>query len=432
MKLRRLVDSLFGRTALVLLLTVAASHATAFLLFRWIGEQDGGPGRHGAMLVEALVRSERARWQALSGSERAALLHAPDDGGVVWRAAAPAGLRPPQMPPERDLARALQPLLAAAARPGEGSRPPRMWLPLQLDDGIRWLGLPAELRRNPPPRPDVFLSVLIAAFGLLGALVLLWPLYRPLRRLAGAQAALGRGEAVQPLPESGPRELAALAGGFNRMAASLAELESERRTLLAGVSHDLRTPLARLRMRIALLDETDPQPYDRDLDDIERITEQFLAYVRGEADDGPRETLDVGLLLADLAERYGAAAGIAVAAPAGLAATLDRLAIGRALGNLVDNALTHGAPPIELRAEALGGELLLSVRDHGPGLGDEALREAIRPFRRLDPARSRGGHCGLGLAIAARVARRHGGELAMARADGGGLVVSLVLRGVLA
>ena len=171
-----------------------------------------------------------------------------------------------------------------------------------------------------------------------------------------------------------------------------------------------------------------PTSAPTDLDDIQRITEQFLAYVRGEADDAERERLDMGELLREVAERYGHAAVSIQRIDEGPAPEVDRLALLRALCNLIDNALTHGKPPVLLSAIHDGEGWHISVRDHGPGLPPEELNSARRPFHRLDPARQGHGHCGLGLAIAERVARRHGGELVLTNADGGGLIASLHIR----
>lgn len=476
--LKRLSGSLFGRTALVLILTLVLSHAAAFALFSWAFRD--GPVQQWAQRIATEVETQRGIWRVLTEAEREAYLHGHGGRDAQLRAEAPAELQPLGLGPQsQKLAAALRERLGQDIQIGR-TPPPQGALWVRVLIGGRWLwlrqtpfgaGMPplggvlegrppqAEFAPGPPARPSnvagppprplpppvpaeflpqpardpwmaAALVLVSASIGLLGTLALLWPLYRPLRRLSLAQAALGRGERVANLPTQGPYELAQLASGFNQMSDNLSALEDERRTLLAGVSHDLRTPLTRLRMRLALLDGTDTAPYERDLDDIERITEQFLAYVRGQADAGPIERVELASLLTEVAERYAPVCSLSLDAPAGLYAEIDKLAVLRALGNLIDNALSHGSAPIALSTRAEAERVCLQVRDHGPGMSEAELQAAPRPFHRLDPARRGHGHCGLGLAIAERVARRHGGELILRNAPGGGLLASLCLPGV--
>lgn len=490
----RVFDSLFGRTVLVLILTLVLSHAAAFALFSWAFRD--GPTELRAKQIVAEVETQRGIWRVLSNTERRAYLQGQDGRLSPLRESPPDSLRPVgDFEPDRHLQEVLRRLLGEEIVLGRGM-PPHDGLWLRVTIGGRWLWLrhsparwpgagkqaaephpeaqqPPEWQSPgfeagnmpPPPRPDngfgpfgeapgafrndgppppgangdyprgpqpnqfqaLSLILASAAIGLLGTLALLWPLYRPLRRLSQAQAALGRGESVDRLPAQGPYEVAQLVEGFNHMKDNLDALEDDRRTLLAGVSHDLRTPLTRLRMRLALLDDIDTAPYERDLDDIEHITEQFLDYVRGQADEAPRERVQLAELLQLQAERYSHLTELSVDADPSLYALIDRLAIGRALGNLIDNALAHGGAPITLSAHQHGKEVCLTVRDHGPGMPEAALTAARRPFYRLDPARQGRGHCGLGLAIVQRVAQRHGGRLQLSNADGGGLQASLCL-----
>ncbi|HEY9101410.1 ATP-binding protein [Chitinimonas sp.] len=485
--LPRQLDTLLGRTALVLIVTLVASHFAVFGLFRFFHASE--LHQQFAEQLLAAVETQRAEYQRLTPAQRQALLTQgtgslsltlPEGvrvqqnemekaiseelsrklGSETWlghsghhegpRGDHPSPPRPEggegPRPPEMDGAgRPSQDFGPPPPRPGDrgGIRPregfgpdargpggPRLWLHFTLDGRQVWFSqrFPWPDRGASDNRWLMQLVMVMVILALAGTLALLWPIYRPLRRLAAAHTAVGEGQAPQPLPEQGPREVVRLTRSFNSMVSNLATLEEERRTLLAGVSHDLRTPLARLRMRLALLDDVDISAYERDLDDIQRITEQFLAYVRGEADEAEREEIDVGILLGEVAERYGHAAVSIGSTSEGPVLVADRLALLRSLCNLIDNALAHGKPPVELRAQHADGFWLLSVRDHGQGLPPEALASARRAFHRLDPARQGHGHCGLGLAIAERVAKRHGGELVLTNADGGGLIASLKLK----
>jgi two-component system osmolarity sensor histidine kinase EnvZ len=376
------------------------------------------------------AQSRRAIYASLPASARDAFLAASADGPEQLRLTPPPGFLADGGPEGGRL----QPQLAAKLGPGTlmgrtqgGPRGP--WLQFNIGDRPVWLTLPGPTfgHQDFNLQPLIWMTVTFALLGLAATLFLLWPLYRPLRQLADTQAALGRGEAVAPLPNRGPREVARLSESFNRMVNDLSALENERRTLLAGVSHDLRTPLARLRMRLALLDGTDTQAYERDVDDIERITEQFLAYVRGQADEGTREAVDMAALVQGVADRYGPAAALTVHLHAHPTLLADALSLQRALSNLIDNALAHGAPPVTLQVAVTDGDVIVSVHDNGPGMPPESLGGARQAFSRLDPARGGHGHCGLGLAIADRVAKRHGGQLVLRNHADGGLVAALHL-----
>lgn len=421
-------DSLYGRTAAILLLTLVLSHGAVALLFHLYGN----PDKHIADSIVADLEKQRDAMLARNAQGRADYLkqQAGRPGGLR-RAAPDFELDVPTMPGyeivKAHVARQLGPQVQIWAR---ASNHHQLWASFPLDDKRYWMELVERPDMFKPALPLAWLIISLVAITLVGALALLRPLYRPLRHLAQAHRQFGHSKQAATLKLEGPRELAALAGSFNRMVSNLNTLEAEQRTLLAGVSHDLRTPLSRLRMRLALLDETDTAPYERDLDDIERVTEQFLAFVRGDAEALRLESIDAAALLREVADRYTAQAGISLQLePAATNRSLngDRMALTRALTNLIDNALAYAGAPIEL--ELLSGEtsIGLAVRDHGPGLTAAAAEQARQPFVRLDPARGGRGHCGLGLAIVERIAGKHGGSLDLEAAVGGGLRAVLYL-----
>jgi two-component system osmolarity sensor histidine kinase EnvZ len=205
----------------------------------------------------------------------------------------------------------------------------------------------------------------------------------------------------------------------------------QRTALLASVSHDLRTPLTRLRLELALA-----PPFKRaaamkgDLDEMEHMIDEYLAFARGEAGEGT-QSLSVAALLAQAGEdvrRSGAT--VQVEAPDGLTAVVRPLAFRRALSNLADNAAAHGET-VRLSARLLpSGGLEIAVEDDGPGIPEDLHEEAFRPFSRLDPSRNQNRKgVGLGLAIARDVARGHGGDITLDRSPMGGLKASLRLPG---
>jgi two-component system osmolarity sensor histidine kinase EnvZ len=206
----------------------------------------------------------------------------------------------------------------------------------------------------------------------------------------------------------------------------------EQRTLmLSGVSHDLRTPLTRLKLALSLQEETpETAAMQRDITDMERLLETFLAFARGEAMDA-RTTLDPVPLVRDVGARWRASGyDVEVAEPGGIPdVTVSPLALSRAIENLVANAVQYGKRA-RLSLAASERSVRVTVEDDGPGIPSELRGEALKPFARLDVARNqdRGPGVGLGLAIAHDVARRHGGTLRLGDSEAlGGLKIDIIL-----
>jgi signal transduction histidine kinase len=300
-------------------------------------------------------------------------------------------------------------------------------------------------RFGPPglARPLLFVLVVLLAVAV-ASRPLARRLSRPLERLTEAARRLGGGDlgARVPPPGRGRRwwgrhapadEIAELTRAFNEMAERVERLVRGQKELLANVSHELRSPLTRLRLALALLprDEgTEARLADaeRDLAELDRLIEDVLATARLEATGLPTRlaAVDVRALLASLAERARhdpVVAGKAVAVAAGPRLTLvaDEGLLRRALWNLVENAAKYGAPPITLAAAREGDRVVLSVTDEGPGIAPEARERVLDPFFRLDAARTPGGATpagvGLGLTFARRVAEVHDGSIEVAAAS---------------
>ncbi len=224
-----------------------------------------------------------------------------------------------------------------------------------------------------------------------------------------------------------------MASAFNRMASGLEGMERERAMVLAGISHDLRTPLTRLRLLLEMSGaHADAEggaavrAMVADVEEIDAILGQFLDFARG-ADEAKSEA-DIGGVLAEIAEHYARLGKpVTVHEHALPPFRFARLALRRALGNLVDNALRHAGGTIEVLSFAAGDTVAVEVRDRGPGIPEAEIERLKRPFTRLGSARSGVSGSGLGLAIVERIARAHGGRLELAARDGGGLVARLVL-----
>lgn len=244
---------------------------------------------------------------------------------------------------------------------------------------------------------------------------------------------LARGARPEPLPEEGPEELAALAHHFNQMAQRVHELLDNRTTLLAGVSHDLRTPIARMMMALELLRETrDPaliEKIARYLDEMNGLIGQFLQFARAQQ-PAPAEPVALAALLDQWAGDYrDAAAPVQRSGLAECVAPLPLLDFKRVITNLVDNALRYSdAAPVEIWLGRQEDKIVVEIRDRGPGIPEDKKSLVFRPFFRLDASRQPGhGGIGLGLAIVHEIARIHHWQIKLLDRDGGGTTVQLRL-----
>ncbi len=278
--------------------------------------------------------------------------------------------------------------------------------------GLQWLGWGAAL----------------LALALAGAWMIASNIARPLAALERAAGRLGRGEAHQPLAELGARELRSLAAAFNRMASDLESIERDRAMVLAGISHDLRTPLSRMRLALEMsgAEPGAARAMAADIDEIDAIIGQFLDFARGGDEQKARQ--DLGVVLDELAEHYTRLEkNVRVKSDPVPVFPFARTAVRRAVGNLIDNALRYAGEPVEVELKSNSREVVIEVLDRGPGIPAGEAERLKRPFTRLNDARSGPPGAGLGLAIVERVARAHGGRLELVPREGGGLVARLSL-----
>lgn len=303
------------------------------------------------------------------------------------------------------------------------------WVSFTIDEDDYWVMLPRERFE-----PGFGLEWLGGALGLLalalaGAWLIASTLSRPLGAIAAAAAEVGRGAAPAPLAETGPSEMRTVSRAFNRMAGDLAAMERERAMVLAGISHDVRTPLSRLRLALEMsgADRAAAEGMGADIEEMDKVIAQFLAFARGE-DEALVED-DLNGLVEEIIDGYRKREQDVAFSPGPLPALrFAPLAMRRAITNLIDNALRYAGTAIEVATRREAGNALVEVRDRGPGVPAGEAERLKRPFTRLDEARSGPGGAGLGLAIVDRVARAHGGQLELAPREGGGLVARLILR----
>jgi signal transduction histidine kinase len=287
------------------------------------------------------------------------------------------------------------------------------------------------LRGGPVLPPRFWLHMALTLAAVIGAsLIAVRMLTRPIRHLAEAAEAFGRDLDTPPLPETGPAETQQAAEAFNRMQARIKRLIAERSRALAAVSHDLRTPLTRMRLRAELVDDDALRAqFNADIDSMQAMVEATLDYLRGLRESEAVQSIDIEALLASLAADEQALGRPVTLAEARAAPYPGRLtALKRALTNLVDNAVKYGHEA-RLSVTDSPTELCIAVEDRGPGIAEADLERVVEPYVRLDASRGREtGGVGLGLAIARDAARLHGGELVLENLPGGGLRASLHLQ----
>jgi two-component system osmolarity sensor histidine kinase EnvZ len=309
------------------------------------------------------------------------------------------------------------------------------WAEVPTGNGHLVVGLSAT-RIDSQPVTALAMALLVGLlFAMAVALWLARRLTEPLARLEAASALIGQGGSPSLLPETGPRELVSLSRRFNAMAQQVSELLSARTTLLAGVSHDLRTPLARMRLALEMLKDA-PNPtlierMERDIEQMNRLIGNVLDLARGLQHEKPVNTNMHDFLHQIAADFSTPASPATVTCPPGTWPAAQT-ALQRAIGNLLQNAQRY-APglPVELVANFENKHCHIGVLDHGPGIAPEQREAMFQPFHRLDASRSPvTGGSGLGLAIVRELARANGWQVALKANPGGGLQAWLDLPGL--
>ena len=263
-------------------------------------------------------------------------------------------------------------------------------------------------------------------------LVSLWAGRRitaPLARFAGAAERLGVDGEAEPLPEVGPMELRAATRAFNRMQERLRRFVADRTQMVAAMSHDLRTPLTRLRLRAELVEDEEMQrKMLSDLDEMEAMVNATLAFARDDARHEPRGPLDLSALLQSLCDdREDAGQSAAFDGPSHVTVQGRPVALRRAFANLIDNAIAYGGA-VRVHLGRADGAARVDIDDDGPGIPEAEFEKVFAPFYRLERSRRRDtGGVGLGLASARTILRGHGGDITLSNREEGGLRVTVVL-----
>jgi two-component system osmolarity sensor histidine kinase EnvZ len=331
----------------------------------------------------------------------------------------------PQTVLDRQLAVNLDTLIADDIDFDTTGSPGFVDLRLQLKDGVLRVLVPRA--RVTASSADIFVLWMIGSSLVLIAVAALFlrNQVKPIERLALAAEAFGKGREVPDFKPHGATEVRRAAIAFIQMRERIDRYVQQRTEMLAGISHDLKTPLTRLRLEIAMMPETiDTQSMKSDLVEMEHMLNEYLEFARGESGEAA-ELTDLGALtaeaVADCARAHHAGQRIAMAQSEALTVAVKRNALKRCLVNLVDNALKYGKR-VEVSVKRAGRAAELIVDDDGPGIPEERREESFRPFHRLDEGRNlQTGGVGLGLSIARDIARAHGGNIVLEKSPLGGL-----------
>jgi two-component system osmolarity sensor histidine kinase EnvZ len=427
---RFLPRSLLGRSLLIVLVPLVLLQAVALQIFygshldalsRRLADSVAGEV---AFMVDEIDRAPQLRTTLIDESDQHFSFST-----VFLRNQVLRHLPPPDAPGpvDDDLATELASDLHRPFNVEWNTAPAFIRINIQLADGVLRIDVPRK--RLYVGTLYIFLVWLIGTAGLLFGIAALFlrTQVRGIKRLATAAEAFGMGRDPGPIRPEGAIEVRRAASAFNRMQERVRRFLAQRTTMLAGVSHDLRTPLTRLRLALAMLPETPSGELDdmaRDIEEMEKLIAIYLSFARGEGSE-QAAIVDVSLLLDDVATAARrAGAGIECNVPDGIVATIRPEAIRRALTNLVDNARRHAAR-IWLYAEPAGARgARLTIDDDGPGIPADKRETLFRPFETAEP-----GGTGLGLAIARDIIGAHGGNILLLDRPGGGLRVVIDLPG---
>ncbi|KAB8061763.1 MULTISPECIES: sensor histidine kinase [Janthinobacterium] len=317
------------------------------------------------------------------------------------------------------------------------------WVSFKIDDDEYWLMLDRERLRGLTGFQWLGWASLVSLLSLLGAAIISSLINLPLSRLTAAARDIAKGKQPAPLPEKGPIEIIEANRSFNQMVDDLKQVESDRAVILAGISHDLRTPLARMQLEVEMANLSDEarEGIQSDIGQMDAIIGQFLDYAKP-TEASSFTDVDLSGLLSDMAREAMRLPDVKINATIadGAHAMGNPTDLRRVLNNLIENARRYGKTPgsdvteidiaCQVRTSHGVKKVIIEVQDHGTGVPAEKIEQLMKPFTRLDTARGQANGAGLGLAIVDRVLLRHGAELQVRNREGGGLAFQISLPAV--
>jgi two-component system osmolarity sensor histidine kinase EnvZ len=425
-------STLLGRNALLLTAAISISQIMAVLVFI-VFVQEPRVRDTAALLAQQITTMERLL-AALPEQDRArylAVLHAQSAPPSPAGQSAALRFQPlARFEAQRfmtELKAHLPDHVAVRMQPGPEAR---LWVGLPVAGQPYWIALPVERsERYRGALIAIGMAVLLAALSVLLAYLIHRRINRPLRQLAAAAERLGKGEQPEPVSLAGPTEISSVAAAFNDMTRALADIDATRALMLASISHDIRTPLTKLRLAHAMPDLAEaPLAAERYIDEIDAIVQQFIDYARG-GDGEAYSEVDLNAMIDQLAADFiGLGQTFAVSVQPLPLLEIRPVSMLRLLVNLMQNAARYGRVGLEVRTWEDAAGIHVMVADRGPGVDASLLPLLKQPFRRGDQALQAG--TGLGLAIASRIAQQHGGRLELSLRDGGGFEAELRLPAV--
>ncbi len=310
------------------------------------------------------------------------------------------------------------------------------WVSFVISDDQYWLMLDRDRVEGSSGVQWVGWGAVTLLLSLLGAMMISGLINQPLARLTAATRAIANGQRPAPLPERGPTEIRETNHSFNQMVDDLDRVESDRAVVLAGISHDLRTPLARMQLEVEMagLQEDARKGMQSDLEQMDAIIGQFLDYARP-TDSAQFVQIDMSALMKQTAQEIARLPDVLINMAIEENATIfgNPTDITRIVNNLIENARRYGKKgddnhvDIDLACRIDGDKVIVEIADHGTGVPGVEIERLLRPFTRLDQARGQANGAGLGLAIVDRIVKRHGGKLHLSNRNDGGLVVQITL-----
>lgn len=424
--------SLLARSFLLIVVLIVLSLAASVVIFRHVQQEPHA--KQMAQLVVSVVNLTRAALLSAAPEWQDALLAelAGSEGLRLHMAENTDVLKPlPDHPEEMRLMkekvryRLGNNTRFASERNGEEA----LWVSFFIGHEEFWIALPKERFEQPVSEVLLPWSLLVFVLAIPGAYFTARQVARPLKKIAQAALQVGQGTWPQPLPESGAQEIVAVSRAINQMSADLAANERERALVLAGISHDLRTPLARVRIAAELsADESLREGLAADVEQMDAVIQQFLDYARLDENEAMVPT-NLKSLVQEVAQQFSAQArSLTLELRNVIQIPVRPLLLKRALSNLLDNAIKYGGGDVTVQLRREDDNIILAVADRGAGIPSTQHETVKRPFTRLESARSNSTGSGLGLAIVERAARLHDGEFILGDNVQGGLVAKLVLR----
>ncbi|SUA93199.1 ATP-binding protein [Pandoraea pulmonicola] len=420
---RGLFGGLFWRTFFLIALLIGVSLAAWYQSFRVI-EREPRAQRVAQQLVSIVKLTRTALLYSEPDLRRALLQDLESNEGIRVYPREPADKvekQPGGVVQDlivRDVQRRLGTDTVIAA---EVNEIPAMWISFKIDEDDYWVAIEQDRIDTATGLQLFSWGTFALALSLIGAAFITALVNRPFARLAHAARAIGEGQRPDPLPERGMGEAAEANRSFNQMVQELERLEADRALMLAGISHDLRTPLARLRLETEMSPSEESVKRDMisDIEQMDEIIGRFLDYARPAS--RAMQSLDLSDIVRETAATFEAREDLKITMELDDAAPVlaERTDLKRLLTNLIENARKYGRDPetdianVHISTRVLGERVEMRVRDTGPGIPEDQLALVFRPFYRVDTARTKADGTGLGMAIVQRIASRYKGHASL-------------------